>query len=71
MERRTDGPAKTVRQDFRRIPGSDWVLVFALFLAIVILGPIGIAVGSLAAWFIIFVAVGFASAYPWLRPLRR
>ena len=54
----------------RRLPGLDWVLVLALFLGVVTLGPIAISTGFLAVWFIVFVGVGVLSAYLWSRPRR-
>jgi len=71
MDSATQGPRETDRRSFRRIPGSDWFLVIAFMLAILILGPITISVGYIVAGVLIFAAVSFLPAYLWLRPRRR
>jgi hypothetical protein len=77
MDRVTPGPGKTVTRNFRRFPGSDWVLVFTLFLILVIFGPVYTAIfglmsaGALVAWLVVFVAVGSFAAYLWVRPRRQ
>ena len=71
MDSATHRPERTDRRSFRRIPGSDWFLVIAFMLAILILGPITISVGYIVAGVLIFAAVSFLPAYLWLRPRRR
>ena len=71
MDGTTQGPERTHRQSFRRIPGSDWFLVIAFMLAILILGPLTISAGYILAGFLIFAAVSLLPAYFWLRPRRR
>jgi hypothetical protein len=71
MDSTTHGPDKTHKLSFYRIPGSDWFLVIAFFLALVILGPIAISAGYIVAGFLMFFAVSFLPAYFWLRPRRR
>src|SRR5439155_23798172 len=66
----TQGPRETNRRSFRRIPGSDWFLVIAFMLAILLLVPITISVGYIVAGVLIFPAFSFLPAYLWLR-LRR
>ena len=70
MDGTTRGPERTHTRVFRRIPGSDWFAVIAFMLAVVILGPLAISVGSFLAGILIFAAISLLPTYFWLRPRR-